>query len=244
MNDLIMIDKYHNRFVNARELHRLLGIGKDYDIWIKDISEQLSFVEGRECTTCNTEMDKNIEDKVNNQEKPNTDHLLTIEAAKMIIASRKITLKAKEILQLLIRADEEGRTQRHIEQRMKDQKIENYQHRIAELELKANTFDMLMAGPELYLIRDVANIIGIPGLGEGNFYKRLRNEEFLYKDNKPKYHYIEEGIFKVKLQYVKELNRYTPQLYVTNKGLAYFTWKWKDEIESVQKMQKRNSLGY
>jgi len=52
MNDLInikVIQKDFNgekkRFVNARELHRWLGVGRDFSNWIKDRIEKYDFTE-------------------------------------------------------------------------------------------------------------------------------------------------------------------------------------------------------
>ena len=42
------IDDEKKRFVNARELHKWLKVGRDFSNWIKDRIEKYNFMEGKD----------------------------------------------------------------------------------------------------------------------------------------------------------------------------------------------------
>jgi len=48
MNDLTVIEKNGGQWINARDLHGQLEVGRDFSNWIKDRIKKLGFVAGRD----------------------------------------------------------------------------------------------------------------------------------------------------------------------------------------------------
>lgn len=74
----IYADEENERFVNARELHEFLDVGRDFSNWIKDRIAKYGFVEGEDYSPI---LANRVGDGVG---KPKTEYLLTLDTAKEI----------------------------------------------------------------------------------------------------------------------------------------------------------------
>jgi anti-repressor protein len=241
MDDLILIDKMKNLFVNARELHRLLGIGKDFSSWIKDVNEQCYFTEGKDywkheefCSPIS------VSKKDNRGGHNRIEYLLTIEAAKMIIASRR-TPEGREILRKLIQADENVHQQRMNEQRKQDelyqQQITDYRYQIKckdkEIDQKdrqlsdySQEIEDLTGTNDTVDIRGCAAILAIPKFGPRKMTAQLQKDGYIDKDKRPYRKHIENGRLCEKYTYVPNIKSAKTQLRITAKGTKHFIKKY------------------
>jgi phage anti-repressor protein len=118
MNDLTTTEKDGKRWIDARDLHANLEIGRDFSTWIKDRIEKYGFVEGKDFSpnlmksTSNLIFPKFGENQVSSHGgkregagRPEVDYLLTLNAAKLIVVGEN-NPQSQKILLYLIKIEE------------------------------------------------------------------------------------------------------------------------------------------
>ncbi|EFW36948.1 AntA/AntB antirepressor, partial [Treponema phagedenis F0421] len=99
-NEILKIDTVENRqYVNARELHTQLQVGKIFAAWIKERIEKYSLIEGKDYKTCFPNQESEIHGGKNKQ-----DYLLTVQAAKEL-AMIENNEQGRRIRQYLIKVE-------------------------------------------------------------------------------------------------------------------------------------------
>lgn len=99
--------------------------------------------------------------------------------------------------------------------------------KVNELKPKADVYDKINSAENLMSIEQAAKIINLKGIGRNNFFKLLREDGILMKNNLPYQELINRGLFEVKVIPVKmgnSINDVT-QTYVTANGLIFLTEK-------------------
>jgi anti-repressor protein len=116
MNDLAVIERENKQWVNARDLHERLGVGKRFADWIKNRIEECGFEEGREYfpnlgkTSPNENgFSPNLGKTSPLDGRPKIEYLLTVQAA-MILAAMENSTHRQEILKLLSKTTEAWNT--------------------------------------------------------------------------------------------------------------------------------------
>jgi phage anti-repressor protein len=79
----VYADEENDRFVNARELHAFLDVGKDFSNWVKERIEKYGFEEGTDYVQIIANSGENSE-LISGRGRPTKDYLLTLDAAKEI----------------------------------------------------------------------------------------------------------------------------------------------------------------
>lgn len=94
------------------------------------------------------------------------------------------------------------------------------QEKIEQDKPKVETYDRFISGENYQKVGEVAKILGY---GRNNFFKILRDQKLLMKDNTPYQQYIDRGYFVVKEKPIEMggqiINK--PQTYITAKGIDY-----------------------
>jgi phage anti-repressor protein len=96
MNDLTIIEKDGKRWIDARDLHMRLEVGRDFSNWIKGRIEEYEFEEGKDFSP-------NLAKSTGGR--PSIEYLLTINMAKEI-AMAENNEKGREIRRYLIKLEE------------------------------------------------------------------------------------------------------------------------------------------
>jgi anti-repressor protein len=75
--------------------------------------------------------------------------------------------------------------------------IENQKKQLAEMKPKADFFDQVADSKTAVAIGDVANVLGIKGIGRNKLFEILRDKKVLKEDNQPYRQFIDNGYFRV-----------------------------------------------
>lgn len=101
--------------------------------------------------------------------------------------------------------------------------IEEQKKQIRQLAPKAEFYDQVAASKTAIDLRSAAKVLGIPGLGQNNLFKFLRDQKILDYKNQPMQEYINRGYFCVREK--KWMLGDEPQVYlqtmVYQKGLDF-----------------------
>lgn len=203
--DIITIDD--TQCVNARDLHRVLEVGRDFSTWIKERIEKYNFIEGKDYQ------------KKENLSSPNSgstkarpqvmiDYFLSLSTAKEL-AIVENNEKGREIRQYLIKVEQAWNTPEMIMARalqVSHKTINSLNERLAIAEQtieaqkpKAEYYDALVERGTSMNIRNTAKELKIP---ERQFIRLLELDGYLYRDKKnqlcPYSEYVHKGLFEVK----------------------------------------------
>lgn len=122
----------------------------------------------------------------------------------------------------------------------RDKVISMQTDKILKLKPKADFFDLTMNKNDLFTIQEAAQMIGVPGIGQNNLFKFLRQESIMqFRNPLPMQQYIDRGYFKVKNDPWESPDGnvyFSPKTLVTQKGL-YFIAK---RLEAKGYLPKRN----
>jgi anti-repressor protein len=106
------------------------------------------------------------------------------------------------------------------------------EEKVAELEPKAEIFDVIANSGKLLSFSEAAKIINAPGLGRNNLMRLLRNKKVLQIiSDTPYQQYINQGYFEVIESYTMVGVKLTTK--VTQKGLSYLIRLLKKEGHEV-----------
>jgi anti-repressor protein len=159
--------------VSARDLHKFLGVKKDFSDWVKAQLKRGRFVEGKDFASLPFLGE-------GEGSPPRIEYFLTIDTAKHI-AMMSGTEKGSEVRDHFI-ACEKKAIETTIESLLKGQQSYlPYQRQIATLEAnlarskaKANALDLLAAEEGSVCIADAAKILGVPQTDMFDLLSRLR----------------------------------------------------------------------
>lgn len=195
--DIITIDD--TQCVNARDLHRVLEVGRDFSNWIKDRIEKYGFIESKDFSP-------NLAKSTGGR--PATEYYLSIPMAKEL-AIVENNEKGREIRQYLIKVEQAWNTPEMIMARalqVSHKTINSLNERLAIAEQtieaqkpKAEYYDILVERGSSTNIRNTAKELKIP---ERQFIRLLELDGYLYRDKKnqlcPYSEYVHKGLFEVK----------------------------------------------
>lgn len=190
MNEIIKIEEHDGvQFVNARELHSNLGVGRDFSNWIKERIEKYGFVEGKDFTPNSAK---------SNGGRPSIEYLVTVSMAKEL-AMVENNNRGREVRQYLIKIEQAWNTPELIFARalqMANNTIETFKHRAIEAERKNA---VLMHTRKLYTATEVAKELGLRSAQELN--EKLQERGVQFKQNGtwvPCADYSDLGYFSIK----------------------------------------------
>lgn len=194
MNEIIKIEEHDGvQFVNARELHSNLGVGKIFAAWIKERIEKYGFVEGEDYKTCFPNLESETQGGQNK-----VDYLISVSMAKEL-AMVENNDKGREVRQYLIKIEQAWNTPELIFARalqMANNTIETFKHRAIEAERKNA---VLMHTRKLYTATEVAKELGLRSAQELN--EKLQERGVQFKQNGtwvPCADYSDLGYFSIK----------------------------------------------
>lgn len=122
-----------------------------------------------------------------------------------------------------------ARAQEIMQKRLKErnEEIHELKSEVNEARPKVMVAEAFNASEATMLIGDLAKLLaqrGVPNMGQNRFFKWLKENGYLMKNNKPKQKYIDEGLFEMQTYLVKtpygEIERFTTK--VTGKGQTHF----------------------
>ncbi|QKS92581.1 antA/AntB antirepressor family protein [Treponema phagedenis] len=201
-NEILKIDTVGNRqYVNARELHMQLQVGRDFSTWIKERIEKYSLIEGKDYQSCSPNLGSEIHGGQNKK-----DYLLTVQAAKEL-AMVENNEQGRKIRQYLIKVEEAWNTPEMIMARalqVSQNTINSLNERltIAEKTIEAQKpkvelADALTSSKGAISMAEAVKVLHLP-FGRNTAFKMLRNAKVLNADNIPYQEYINRGYFRVR----------------------------------------------
>lgn len=193
MNELLKINYDEDRpTVSGRELHQALEVATPYPVWFPRMREY-GFTEGESYLTVLLNRSDGLSGK------PLSDHQLAIDMAKEIAMLQR-NEKGKRVRQYFIEVEKKWNSPDMqmarglmAAQRM----LADKDKVIAALIPKAEFFDAVADSKSAISMGEVAKIIGIPGIGQNNLFRFLRQKNILLEDNTPYQVYIDRGYFRV-----------------------------------------------
>lgn len=219
MNELLKVDfkNAERPTVSGRGLHAALGVQTPYRLWFPRMCEY-GFMEGADYTPYF------FVHPQNNQE--TEDHQLTIDMAKEIAMLQR-TEKGKEVREYFIRVEKEFNSPETMIARaliMASRQLEARDRLIEEMKPKAAFYDLVADAKNAISFAEAAKMLGIPGLGQNNLFKLLREKKILLHTNIPYQEYMDRGYFRVIDQsYTKPDGTVlvSPKTLITQRGLDY-----------------------
>lgn len=219
MEEIIKItEKDGKRAVNARELHHILGVGKDFSTWIKDRISKYDFVENQDYEVF-TEFGENSQGG-----RPLKEYALSISMAKELSMIenneqgrkiRKYFIECEKIARDATLAsyqieDPIKRAERWIEEQKEKKALEA---KNLEMQPKAHYFDELVERSLLTGFRDTAKELG---LKQSEFIKILIDKGYIYRTPK--------GELRPKAQYANDLFEIKDFKSINNSHAGVRTW--------------------
>jgi anti-repressor protein len=193
VNELLKLDENGNQSVSARELHTVLGVGRDFSTWIKDRIEKYGFLEGRDYSPDLGNRSDGLPGK------PRQEYFLSLSMAKEI-AMVENNEAGRHIRQYLIKVEEAWNEPAVVMARalqLADKQIKLKEARIAELEPKAAFYDQVAACKDAIEMRNVAAVLNIPDFGRNKLFAMLRERKIIDRGNLPYREYQDRGYFRV-----------------------------------------------
>jgi anti-repressor protein len=192
MNELQINYEAEQPTVSARELHSMLGLEKRFSAWFETNSQ--GFIEGEDFTSVLSGTVVN-----NGASRELQDYNLSVDMAKHISLMSR-TEKGKECRQQLIDLEKAWNTPEQVMARalrLADKTIEDLKSKVIEMKPKADFFDAVADSKTAVAIGDVANVLGIRGIGRNRLFEILRDKKVLKEDNQPYRKFIDMGYFRV-----------------------------------------------
>jgi anti-repressor protein len=233
MTELIKIEeKDGKRAVNARELHKVLCVGKDFSSWIKERISKYGFIENQDFEVF-TEFGENPLGG-----RPSKEYALSIDMAKEL-AMIENNDKGREVRRYFIECekmlkentpsyiidDPIKRAERWIEEEKKRRELSVENKRLAAenevMKPKSDYFDELVSTDMLTNFRDAAKELGVK---EGWFIKFLIDKKYLYRTKsgklRPYSTHSQDGLFAIR-DFTKDGYSGT-RTFLTPKGKSHF----------------------
>lgn len=225
MNELLKVDfkNAERPTVSGRGLHAALGVQTRYSDWFGRMCEY-GFEDGRDFNLLKFEQVQLEGTRTVKREI--TDHQLTIDMAKEIAMLQR-TEKGKEVREYFIRVEKEFNSPETMIARaliMASRQLEARDRLIEEMKPKAAFYDLVADAKNAISFAEAAKMLGIPGLGQNNLFKLLREKKILLHTNIPYQEYMDRGYFRVIDQsYTKPDGTVlvSPKTLITQRGLDY-----------------------
>jgi len=179
------------QFVNARELHETLCVGRDFSTWMAERIKKYDFIEGKDFSPVSGK---------SNGGRPSTEYLISMSMAKEL-AMVENNDRGREVRQYLIKIEQAWNTPELIFARalqMANNTIDAFKHRALEAERKNA---VLMHVRKTYTAGEVAKELGFRSAQELN--QKLSERKVQYKQNGtwlPCAEYSDMGYFEIKQQ--------------------------------------------
>lgn len=198
MNELIKIEcKDGNEYVNGRDLHKALFVGRDFSTWIKERIEKYGFME---------EIDfiKFDSPDLGNQtgrggDRRSIEYMLSLSMAKELAMVENNEI-GKEVRRYLIKVEQAWNTPELAMVRglqAADVLVKKLKAQIIALTPKAEYYDTVTDTKGAYHMSEVAKLIEVPGIGRNNLFTFLREKNVLMENNQPYQHYVDSAHFRV-----------------------------------------------
>lgn len=208
LSDLLPIKEVNgSQYVNARDLHANLGVGRDFPTWIRDRITKYGFIEGKDYQRL-----ESLSSPVSGSSKARPQ--ITFEYYTTLAMAKELAIvenndKGREIRQYLIKVEQAWNTPELIIARalqVSNEMISNLHKRLAAAEYtieiqqsKAEYYDTLVDRQNNLNIRTTAKEFGIK---QSDFVQFLLENKYLYRDAKkrlqPYAEYISSGMFTMK----------------------------------------------
>ncbi len=214
--------------VSARDVHRFLGIGKDFSNWIKAQIDRAYLTENQDYVSVAQKGEREIGGVIRNE------YFLTIDAAKQI-CMLSATIKGKQLREYFIECEKKLKEQQNnIYEKLSDpdflrETLLTYSERVSKLEKtiqesqpKIQFYDSFANTDGLYNLQNAARALN----QQPNLFIRSLKQKYLFYQGGSLVPYIEyrhKGFFDVKVTIVDDKQR--TQTYITPKGLKYFAEK-------------------
>jgi anti-repressor protein len=234
--------------VCARTLHENLGIGRDFNTWIKDKIEKYGFIEDKDYSKFVNDMASPNLGIRKSLEKVKVDYYLTLVAAKTIAAgeNNEVSRHVRDQLIALetkiteIQQDDDKflrKTMTDLQTGMailnkrialKDRELVAIANQLAVVAPKGEIYDKIIDARDGILLDSVAKMIG---WGRNKFFARLRADGILFKSgssNRPTQEYVDKGLLIVKWG-VSDKGKQIATTLVTSRGVSWLTEKYYRE---------------
>lgn len=190
MTELIKIEVNENQeqVVSARELHKKLGINKDFTNWFKYQAEKLGLKDGEDFTPILAESTGG---------RPSVDYIVTLDIAKHLCMMSGGE-KAHQIREYFIKVEKAWNSPEKVMARalqIAQKEIANYKNQIALMKPKADFFDQVASSKDAIDIGTAAKVLNL-GIGRNKLFEILRQEGILMSNNQPYQKYIDRGYFR------------------------------------------------
>lgn len=109
---------------------------------------------------------------------------------------------------------------------MQAEKLEIQDQQIKKMLPRSEFVDVVFSTDKLLQGSEVCKLLNLP-FGNVTLYKRLREDGIFFKDkNEPMQRYVDAGYFRLKEEYVPNLENFIIRAYFTQKGLGFIAKKF------------------
>lgn len=219
-SDLPIIQTETNELmVNARDLHSVLKVGRDFSNWIKDRIQKYGFSEGKDFSP------NLAKTSGENGGRPSIEYILSLSMAKELAMVENNEI-GRAIRLRLIKIEEAWNQEDMVVARammFMDRKMKHQKSLIDEMKPKAEFHDYIVGSENCYSITEAIHALKIP-VGRNKFFEILRNDHVLRENNEPYQSLVDANYFTVT---VKE-TAIGPKAVtiITGKGLAWLSKKY------------------
>lgn len=218
--------------VDARELHKALGVGKDFSTWIKDRIEKYGFSEGKDFSPNLGKTSSSLGGR------PSIEYKLSIPMAKELAMVENNDL-GRSIRLKLIKIEEHwnqediviARAMQMTHRRLKstEAELEKQKELVKTLEPKAQEWDRFLNSEGLIGFQEAAAVLSVKGMGRTNLFGFATQNGLLIDSRTPYREHIEKGRVVVRSgsYFNPKTNKMEPcsTVYLTAKGLEYLAKK-------------------
>lgn len=195
MNEIIRVESRDGvQYVNARDLHMNLGVGRIFAAWIKGRIDQYGFEEGVDFVTAFPDRESEMRGGQNRIEY----NLTTAMAKELAIVENNE--QGKRIRKHLIALEEAWNSPEAVMARalqVAERTLTRTNQIIAEMRPKAEFFDQVASSQDARTMRDVAAALNVQGWGRNKIFAFLREQGVLDDRNIPYREYQDRGYFRV-----------------------------------------------
>lgn len=179
MNEIIKIEEVNGcQFVNARDLHQTLEVGRDFSTWVKERVAKYGFVDGVDYTTSRV-MSSPVSGSAKARPQETVEYNLSVATAKEL-AMVENNEKGRNVRQYLIKVESAWNTPEMIMARalqMSNRALEGFKNRAFEAEARVSR---LVHNQTTYTSTEMAKELGMKSAQE--LHETLRAKGIIFKD--------------------------------------------------------------
>ncbi len=214
MDELIKINENEDGIttVSARDLHEFLEVGRDFSSWIKGRVEKYQFIEGEDFII---DSPISVNQTGRGGDRRTKDYHISIDMAKELSMVEN-NERGREARQYFIVREKQAKALESIlpdftnpaiaarawadqydKREIAEEKVSLLESTVEIMKPKEEFYDAVTNSTDAITMKQVADVLAIPGFGRNKLFAFLRNKKVLTKDNQPYRAYVDRGYFRM-----------------------------------------------